>query len=150
MDEIESLGLGVVRRQLAAILGCEAERLDRELDALAARARARSAKIRITSEIRDRARNGRYAFAHERGRDFAAGIWVIDPAFMIDLIHQHLQDAESAPARGEAYFAGARLDDDEARDAAAQDERRRAQARARHDEATRSNLGLGQDIRAAR
>ena len=69
---------------------------------------------------------------------------------MIDLIHQHLQDAESAPARGEAYFAGARLDDDEVRDAAAQDERRRAQARARHDEATRSNLGLGQDIRAAR
>ena len=55
VDGVESLGLGVVRRQLAAILGCEAERLDRELDALAARARARSAKIRITSEIRDRA-----------------------------------------------------------------------------------------------
>ena len=137
------------RRQLAAILGCEAERLDRELDALTARARTRSAKIRITSEIRDRARNGRYAFAHDRGRDFAAGIWVIDPAFMIDLVHQHLQDDESAPAREEAYFAGARLDDDELRDAAAQDEQRRAQARARHAEATRSNLGLGHDIRAA-
>ena len=137
------------RRQLAAILGSEAERLDRELDALTARARTRSAKIRITSEIRDRARNGRYAFAHDRGRDFAAGIWVIDPAFMIDLVHQHLQDDESAPAREEAYFAGARLDDDELRDAAAQDEQRRAQARARHAEATRSNLGLGHDIRAA-
>ena len=136
------------RRQLAAILGCEADRLDRELDALAARARTRSAKIRITSEIRDRARNGRYAFAHDRGRDFAAGIWVIDPAFMIDLVHQHLQDDESAPAREEAYFAGARLDDDELRDAAAEDEQRRAQARARHAEATRSNLGLGHDIRA--
>ncbi len=136
------------RRQLAAILGCEAERLDRELDALAARARTRSAKIRITSEIRDRARNGHYAFAHDRGPDFAAGIWVIDPAFMIDLVHQHLQDDESAPAREEAYFAGARLDDDELRDAAAQDEQRRAQARARQAEATRSNLGLGHDIRA--
>ena len=32
---------------------------------------------------------------------------------MIDLVHQHLQDDESAPAREEAYFAGARLDDDE-------------------------------------
>ena len=63
------------RRQLAAILGCEAERLDRELDTLSARARTRSAKIRITSEIRDRARTSRYAFAHDRGRDFAAGIW---------------------------------------------------------------------------
>ncbi len=79
------------RRQLAAILGCEAERLDRELDTLAARARTRSAKIRITPEIRDRARNGRYAFAHDRGQDFAAGIWVIDPAFMIDLVHERTQ-----------------------------------------------------------
>src|SRR5437588_457628 len=29
---------------------------------------------------------------------------------MIDLVHQHLRDDESAPAREEAYFAGARLD----------------------------------------
>ena len=60
---------------------------------------------------------------------------------MTDLIPRHLRDAESAPAAGKV-FAGARLDDDEVRDAAAQDERRRAQARARHDEETRSNLGL--------
>ena len=53
-----------------------------------------------------------------------------------------------APAREEAYFAGARIDDDELRDAGAEDEQRRAQARARHAEATRSNLGLGHDIRA--
>jgi hypothetical protein len=136
------------RRQLAAILGCEADRLDRELDTLAAGARTRSAKVRITSEIRDRARNGRYAFVHDRGRDFAAGIWVIDPAFMIDLVHQHLKDDESEPAREEAYFAGARLDDDELRDAAADHAQRRAQARGRHAEAVRSNLGLGHDIRA--
>jgi hypothetical protein len=136
-------------RQVAAILGCEPERLDRELDTLAARAKSRALKIRITPEIRDRARNGRYAFAHDRGRDFAAGIWVIDPAFMIDLAHQHLQDDEAAPAREDAYFAGAHLDAAELKDAAAEDEQRRAQARARHAEATRSNLGLGHDIRAA-
>ena len=68
---------------------------------------------------------------------------------MIDLVHEQLKDDDSAPAREEAYFAGARLNDDELRDAAAEDEQRRAQARARHAEATRSNLGLGHDIRAA-
>jgi hypothetical protein len=137
------------RDQIAAILGCEIDRLDRELDTLAARAKTRALKLRITSEVRDRARNGRYAFVHDRGVDFAAGIWVIDPAFMVDLVHQQLQGNEAAAASEEAYFAGARLDDDELRDAAAEDEQRRAQVRARHAEATRSNLGLGHDIRAA-
>lgn len=136
------------QRQIAAILGCEPERLDRELDTLGARAKSRALKLRITGEVRDRARNGRYAFVHDRGPDFAAGIWVVDPAFMIDLVHQQLQDDESEPAREEAYFAGARLDDAELRDAAAEDEQRRAAVRARHAEATRSNLGLGHDIRA--
>ena len=137
------------QRQIAGLLGCEADRLDRELDTLSARARTRALKVRITAEIRDRARNGRYAFVHERGPDFAAGIWVIDPAFMIDLVRQHLKDDESAPAREEAYFAGARLDDNELRDATAEDEQRRARARALHANASRSNLGLGHDIRAA-
>jgi hypothetical protein len=136
------------RQQIAAILGCEPDRLDRELDALAARAKSRAVKLRITSELRDRAGNGRYAFVHDRGADFAAGIWVIDPAFMLDLVHQQLQHDDRAPAREEAYFAGARIDDDELRDAAAEDEQRRAQARARQAEATRRNLGLGHDIRA--
>ena len=98
--------------------------------------------------MRDCARNGRYAFVHYRGQDFAAGIRVIDPAFMLDLVHEQLGEVETAPAREEAYFAGARIDDDELRDTAAEDERRRAQARARYAEATRSNLGLGHDIRA--
>ena len=110
------------QRQLAAILGCELERLDAELDTLAARAKSRALKLRITGEVRDRARNGRYAFVHERGQDFAAGIWVVDPAFMLDLAHEQLGEGDTAPAREEAYFAGARLDDDELRDAAAEDE----------------------------
>ena len=135
-------------RQAAAILGCEPERLDRELDTLAARAKSRALKLRITSEVRDRARNGRYAFAYDRGQDFAAGIWVVDPVFMLDLVHEQLNDADATPAREEAYFAGARLDDDDLRDAATEDEQRRTQARARHADATRSNLGLGHDIRA--
>ena len=136
------------RRQIGSVLGCEPERLDGALDTLAARAKSRALKLRITGDVRDRARNGRYAFVHERGRDFAAGIWVVDPAFMLDLAHEQVGEVETAPAREEAYFAGARLDDDELRDAAAEDEQRRAQARARHAGATRSNLGLGHDIRA--
>ena len=136
------------RQQIAAVLGCKLERLDPELDTLAARAKTRALKLRITGEVRDRARNGRYAYVHERGVDFAAGIWVVDPAFMLDLVHEQLGESGTTPAREEAYFAGARLDDDELRDAAAGDEQRRAQARARHADATRSNLGLGHDIRA--
>ena len=80
---------------------------------------------------------------HDRGRDFAAGIWVVDPAFMIDLVHQQLGESETTPAREEAYFAGARLDDDELRDAAAEDEQRRAQARARHAERPAATSGSG-------
>jgi hypothetical protein len=73
------------QRQTAAILGCEPDRLDAEIDTLTARAKSRALKLRITGEVRDRARNGRYAFVHDRGQDFAAGIWVIDPVFMLDL-----------------------------------------------------------------
>jgi hypothetical protein len=67
---------------------------------------------------------------------------------MLDLACEQLRADDTAPAREDAYFAGARIDDDELRDAAAEDEQRRAQARARHADATRSNLGLGHDIRA--
>jgi hypothetical protein len=94
------------RRQIAAILGCELERLDAELDTLTARAKTRAVKVRITGAVRDRARNGRYAFVHDRGSDFAAGIWVVDPAFMLDLVCEQLGDGDTAPAREEAYFAG--------------------------------------------
>ena len=136
------------RRQIAAILGCEPERLDEELDTLAARAKARALKLRITGEIRDRARNGRYAFAHDRGEDFAAGIWVVDPVFMIDLAREALHTGGEQPARDEAFFAGARLDDTELRDAAEEHRQRKQQAYLRQAEATRTNLGLGHDIRA--
>jgi hypothetical protein len=137
------------RPRLTGVLGCTDEKLDAELDTLTARAKSRALTVRVTPEIRDRARNGRYAYVDDRGADFAAGIWVIDPAFMIDLAHNALsQDDDAAPRQDEAYFAGARLDDAELKDVAAEDERRRAQARARQDQAERSNVGLGHDIRA--
>jgi hypothetical protein len=133
----------------AVALGCKPDKLDSELDALAARARTHALKLRVDCVLRDRARNGRYAWTFDRGEDFAAGIWVIDPVFMLDTVRQQLTDAETTPARDESYFAGARLDDEDLRDAADDDRQRRAAERARHAEATASNLGLGHDIRAA-
>jgi hypothetical protein len=50
---------------------------------------------------------------------------------MLDLASEQLNASDSTPAREEAYFAGARLDDDELNDAAAEEEQRRTQARAR-------------------
>jgi hypothetical protein len=68
---------------------------------------------------------------------------------MLDAVRHQLADADGEVAREEAYFGGARLDDDELRDAAEEDRQRRAGERARHAEATASNLALGHDIRAA-
>ena len=115
------------RQQLAGILGVEPDKLDSELDTLSARAKTRALKLRITPEVRDRARTGRYAFVHERGQDFAAGIWVVDPAFMIDLAREALQTGSDEPARDEAFFAGAQIDDDELRNAAEEDRQRKQQ-----------------------
>ena len=136
------------RQQLARILDAKPDKLDGELDALTARAKTRALKLRITSEIRDRARAGRYAFVHERGQDFAAGIWVVDPTFMIDLAREALETGSEEPAREEAFFAGAQINDDELRDAAEDDRQRKQKARLRQADATRTNLGLGHDIRA--
>ncbi len=67
------------QQQAAGILGCKLGALDTELDTLAARARSKALKVRVTPQLRDRARTGRYAYVHDRGQDFAAGIWVVDP-----------------------------------------------------------------------
>jgi len=136
------------RRQLAGILDCPGDKLDRELDALAARARTTACKLHIDGALRERARTGRYAYVHERGADFAAGIWVIDPVFMLDAIRAQLEASDGTVVREQSYFAGARLDDAELRAAGEQDRAQRADARARQIEATRSNLGLGHDLRA--
>ena len=111
--------------EAAAALGCETDKLDSELDALAARARSGALKLRVDATLRDRAANGRYGWVFERGQDFAAGIWVIDPTFMIDAVRQQLADENAQTVREETYFGGARLDDPELRDAAEDDRLRR-------------------------
>ena len=137
------------REQLAQILACEHDKLDRELDTLTARAKTKALKIKITAETRERARVGRFAYVHQRGQDFADGIWVVNPLFMIDLVREQLADhQDDQPAREEAFFAGAALDDDELRTAGQEDRERRNAQRLRQAEATNSNLGLGHDLRA--
>jgi hypothetical protein len=68
---------------------------------------------------------------------------------MIDLAHEHLANhQDDQPAREQAYFAGAALDDDDLRTAGQEDRERRNALRLRQAEATNSNLGLGHDLRA--
>ena len=137
------------REQLAQILACEPDKVDRELDTLTARAKTKALKLTITPQTRDRARAGRFAYVHQRGQDFADGIWVVNPLFIIDLVREQLANHENdQPAREEAFFAGAGLDDDELRTAGQEDRERRNAQRLRQAEATNSNLGLGHDLRA--
>jgi len=58
------------------------------------------------------------------------------------------EDTDGAPAAEQAYFGRAKLSDEEMRDAAAEDQKRRQAERQRQAEADRSNLGLGHDIAA--
>ena len=67
---------------------------------------------------------------------------------MLDTVRQQIAAAPASPAREDRYFGGARLDDDDLRDAAEDDRQRPATDRAHHAEATAGNLGLGDDMRA--
>ncbi|WP_157592153.1 ParB/RepB/Spo0J family partition protein [Solirubrobacter soli] len=137
------------RGQLVNVLGCAPDELDTELDSLQTRAKATAAQLRVDAALRDRARTGRYAYVHERGPDFAAGIWIVDPVFMLDAVHQTLAGhTDAQPASDPAYFAGAGLDAPDLREAAAAERQRRHEQRQRHAEAVQTNLGLGHDLRA--
>ena len=137
------------RSQLLTVLTCAPDELDAELDRLQTKAKTIGAQLRVDATLRERARTGRYAYVHDRGPDFAAGIWVVDPVFMLDAARQALEDHDTtAPAADPAYFAGAGLDAPDLRDALAADRERRHEQRQRQADAVRTNLGLGHDLRA--
>ena len=117
------------RRQIAGILGCEPERLDRELDTLAARATSRRSNCASPARWATAPATAAPPSSTIAVATFAAGIWVVDPAFMIDPRPGAAPGRRDRAAREQAYFAGARIDEDELRDAAAEDEQRRAQRR---------------------
>jgi ParB-like chromosome segregation protein Spo0J len=124
--------------------------VEAELDGLTGRAKRAALKIRVDRALRDRAANGRYAWVHHRGQDFADGIWLIDPLFLIDCAHQQLlTDGADQPAKVETFFSASNLTDEEMAAARAGDEQQRRAQRARQQEATASNLGLGSDIAAS-
>ncbi len=136
-------------KSLAQILDREDTQVDKQLDQLAGTARHRALKIHITPEIRDRARAGRFAYIHHRGQDFADSIWVISPLFMIELCHNQLAaHTGDKPAKDEAYFAGAKLADEELQSVGQADRERRSAERKRQAEAANRNIGLGHDLRA--
>src|SRR4051794_26681810 len=117
------------RRQLAAMLDCPTDKLDRELDALAARARTTACKLRGDGALRERARRGRYASVHARAASSAAGTGITARVFA--QTRGGLEPGEATAAREKSYSAGARLDDAELRAAGEQDRAQRADARAR-------------------
>jgi hypothetical protein len=126
--------------------------VEARLDALSQQAKRAALKIRVDHVMRDRAANGRFGWVHRRGQDFAHGIWIIDPLFLIDCAHQQLLTDEAngggRPAAVETFFQTANLSDDDMATARVDDHKRRQAERARHTEATSSNLGLGSDITA--
>lgn len=125
----------------------EIRNLDVELDALAKQAKAAAVKIRVDGAMRDRAAGGEFAWVHHRGDDFAAGVWVVDPRFLIECAIEAIE-AGGTVAREESFFKGAKVDDAEMRAARGADDERRKADRERHRAAVSRNLGLGEDIRA--
>lgn len=134
--------------QVAQLLACKPEEADKELDALGARAKTKALKIRVDSVLRERAKNGNYAYTHHRGEDFADGIWVVDPVFMIDVVCDQLDGAGDVAAREETFFCGAKVDDDDLKHAAEEDRKRKEHENKRRREAANSNVGLGADVAA--
>jgi len=133
-------------RKIAAILGWRARAARRRAHTLAARAQSRALKLHITGDVPRPRPHGRYAFVHERGRDFCRRDLVVDPVFMLDS-SRALGEGRRHRRAEDAYFAGRPHDDDELRDAAAEDEQRRAQVGpARRGDPQQPRLG--HDIRA--
>jgi len=136
------------RETLVQTLGCDADKLELELQALSARAQRQMFRLDVDRSLRDRAAAGRYAWVHERGADYAAAMWVVAPEFMIAAVHEALaaSDSDTAAARDESYFGAADAGDEETEEALANERARREEVRKLHEEATNSNLGLGYDI----
>ncbi|MDW5593005.1 hypothetical protein VSS74_01560 [Conexibacter stalactiti] len=135
------------RERLGGLLGSGEKSLDTVLEELTREARERNAHVVVDEHVRDRASNGKFAWTLDRGRDYARGIWVVDPVFMIGLINEQMPK-ETVAGQDESYFAAAGVSDEDV--AAAQEEDRKARAKAKRDRhaAASANLALGLDISA--
>lgn len=138
----------VDRDRLAGALGCEDRQLDSRLEELGKDARQRNAHVVVDEPLRDRAANGRFAFTLDRGRDFARGIWVVDPVFTIGLVDEQLPGG-SVPAADESYFGTTGVTDAGVKAALEDDREARLKAKKHRTAASSANLALGLDMTAA-
>lgn len=124
--------------------------VEQKLDALSRKTRDSALLMRVDSQMRERAANVRCAYVASRGVDYADGIWVVDPMFLIECAFDLLQrdDLPQAAAGEDSFFKSAGVKDDEMQAAKAEADAVRAAERARRAEAITSNQGLGADIRA--
>lgn len=124
-------------------------KLEEELDGLAARAKHGAVLLRVDEHLRDRAVAGGYAWRFDRGEDFAASVWVVDPVFAVEAAAQAVGEAPTeAPAAEQTYFKGSSTQDEEVEEARVEVEGARKAAREAEAQAAGSNLGIGQDIGA--
>lgn len=135
------------RARLSSVLGGEDVSVDTRLQELRRNARERNAHVVIDEHVRDRAANGGFAWTLDRGRDYARGIWVVDPVFMIGLVNEQMPE-EGVGSQDESYFGAAGVSDHDLE--AAEEEDRKARLKAKKDRhaAASANLGLGLDINA--
>ena len=123
--------------------------VDQRLDKLAKKAKTGAIKVRVDEHLRDRAANGRYAWVHTRGEDYANAVYVVDPVFVIAAMTDAVEASEIEVARDETFFGGAGGPDDAEVQAAAEEEAKRKEGeRQRAREGFDRNLGLGNDIGA--
>src|SRR3954447_24452097 len=137
------------RTQAAAALGCKTDKLDAELDALAARARSHALKLRVDGALRDRA-----AKAATPGRSTAARTSPRASGSSTPSSWSTPSASSSAtPTPRPSARIAISLALDSTTTPCASPPRTTASAGppsgARHAEATTSNLGLSHDIRAA-
>jgi hypothetical protein len=134
---------------LVPILKCDkSSKVEEALDKLARESKAKALKIVVDESLRDRAVHGRFAWSFDRGSDFANGVWIIDPLFMLSVVNEHLEQAADGEAQEESFFGGARLEDDAMKAAADAERQEAGLLRKQRQAASTSNLGLGHDLRA--
>jgi hypothetical protein len=145
-QHLDSKAREVVRQTLK----CERNKLDGKLRALVKAARDAGLTFTVDQQLRDRARNGNFALAHDRGRDFAATIWIVDPAFTISVIHEQIEaiSKTDGPAREAPAYFKTSGSDAQTKKARKEDHERRRKQRDRAERASRRNITLGEDLAA--
>jgi hypothetical protein len=123
--------------------------VDAELDRLAGEASRGAVKVPVDVAMRERAVNGRFGWAHTRGKDYADSVWVTAPGFLIECAHAAVKVHSGELAKEESYFKSGAVADEDMSAARAEHEALRKAERLRQDQANTSNMTLGANIRGS-